>query len=79
MLEICVYPLLRTKRRHILFQSDGAPPHWGLQVRAFLNDTFPERWIGRGGPAAWPPRSPDIYSLDFFLWGYMKIEAFKSL
>ena len=79
MLEIFVYPLLRTRRRHMLFQLDGAPPHWGLQVRAFLNDKFLERWIGRGGPAAWPPRSPDINSLDFFLWGYVNIEVFKSL
>ena len=79
MLEIFVYPLLRTRRRHMIFQLDGAPPHWGLQVRAFLNDKFLERWIGRGGPAAWPPRSPDINSLDFFLWGYVKIEVFKSL
>ena len=79
MLEIFAYPLLRTRRRHnMLFQLDGAPPHWGLHVRAFLNK-FLERWIGRGGPAAWPPRSPDINSLDFFLWGYVKIEVFKSL
>ena len=48
----------------MIFQLDGTPP---------------ERWIGRGGPAAWPPRSPDINSLDFFLWGYVKIEVFKSL
>ena len=79
MLEIFVYPLLRTRRRHMLFQLDGAPPHWGLQVRAFLNDKFLERWIGRGGPAAWPPRSLDINSVDFFLWGYVKIEVFKSM
>ena len=30
------------------------------------------RWIGRGGPIAWPPRSPDLSCLDFFLWGYLK-------
>ncbi|GBM71890.1 hypothetical protein AVEN_238540-1 [Araneus ventricosus] len=26
------------------------------------------RWIGRGGPVAWPPRSPDRNLLDFFFW-----------
>ena len=31
--------------------------------------TYPGRWIGRDGPVAWPPRSPD---LDFFLWGHIK-------
>ena len=51
----------------------------GPQVRAFLNDKFLERWIGRGGPAACPPRSPDINHLDFFLWEYVKIEVFESL
>jgi hypothetical protein len=25
-------------------------------------------WIGRGGPTAWPPMSPDLTPLDF-LWG----------
>ncbi|EFN77955.1 hypothetical protein EAI_14386, partial [Harpegnathos saltator] len=26
----------------VWFQQDGAPPHFGLQVRQFLNDTFPK-------------------------------------
>ena len=38
----------------------------------FLDATFPNRWIGRDGPTPWPPRSPDITLLDFFLWGYVK-------
>ena len=46
--------------------------HWGLAVRQFLNDTFPERWIGRDGPIPWPPRSPDITPLDFFPVGLCK-------
>ena len=50
-----------------MFQIDGAHVHWGLNVRAFLNATFPERWIGRDGPTPWPPRSPDINPLDFFV------------
>ena len=54
-----------------IFQQDGAPPHWGLHVREFLNETFPNRWIGRDGPIPWPPHSPDITPLDFFLWGYI--------
>ena len=62
----------------MIFQLDGAPPHWGLQICAFLNDKFLEHWIGRGGSAAWPPRSPGINPLDFFLWGYVKTEVFKT-
>ena len=67
-----VSPQLEQYQPLVSFQQDGAPPHWGLAVRQFLNDTFPERWIGRDGPIPWPPRSPDITPLDFFLWGYVK-------
>ena len=56
----------------IIFQQDGAPPHCRLHVREFLNETFPDRWIGRDGPISWPPHSPDITPLDFFLWGYVR-------
>lgn len=62
---------LRTRRK-LVFQQDGAPPHWTLRVRDFLTNTFREPWIGRNGPVLWPPRSPDLTPLDFFLWGYMK-------
>ena len=37
-----------------------------------INARFPNRWIGRGGPVQWPPRSPDLTPMDFFLWGEMK-------
>ena len=26
----------------------------------------------RFGDVSWPPRSPDLSSYDFFLWGYLK-------
>ena len=29
-------------------------------------------------PTLWPARSPDITPLDFFLWGYVKTNVFKS-
>jgi hypothetical protein len=32
----------------IIWQQDGAPPHYSLRVREFLNNSFPE-WIGRRG------------------------------
>jgi len=37
---------------------------------------FENRWIGRDGPTPWPPRSPDITPLDFFLWRYVKDKVF---
>ena len=42
----------------------------------FLDATFLNRWIGREGPTSWPPRSPDITQLDFFLWRYVKDKVF---
>ena len=38
------------KMRSIVFQQDGAPPHFAADVRRFLDKTFPGRWIGRDGP-----------------------------
>jgi len=43
-----------------------------------LDVTFPNRWIGRDGPTPWPPRSPDITLLDFFLWRYVKDKVFST-
>ena len=63
-----VTPQLEEFQPYVFFQLDGAPPHWGIKVCEFLDKKFPARWIGRGGPIAWPPRSPDI-TLGFFLVG----------
>jgi len=43
-----------------------------------LDASFPNRWIGRNGPTPWPPRSPDITTLDFFLWEYVKDKVFST-
>jgi hypothetical protein len=53
------------------FQHDGAPAHCTNVVCQYLDETLANRWIGRGGPITWPPRSPDLAPLNFFLWGYM--------
>ncbi|GFV38866.1 uncharacterized protein TNCV_2814821 [Trichonephila clavipes] len=50
-------------RRRMWFQQDRAPSHYARHVREHLDRTFPNRWIGRGGPVAWPPRSPDLSPL----------------
>ena len=60
----------------IHFHQDGAPPHYLREVREYLNTRFPGRWIGRAAPLAWPPRSPDLTPLDFFLWGFVKDRVF---
>lgn len=65
-------------RREIYFQLDGCPAHYFRGVRNWLNTNYPNRWIGRGGPMAWPPRSPDITPLDFFVWGYIKSQVYAT-
>ena len=60
------------------FQHDGAPPHYTIFVRVLLYELFPNRWLGRGGPVAWPPRSPDLTPLDYYLWGHMKTLVYKT-
>lgn len=46
---------------------------------AFLNDHFQSHWIGRRGPVSWPPRSPGLNSLDYYLWGYMKSLVYEQI
>ena len=62
----------------IYFQQDGAPPHYTLAVRQWLNGRFANRWIGRRGTIEWPARSPDLTPLDFFLWGHLKSVIYKT-
>ena len=54
--------------------------HHLIEVPSFvcsLNDNFPGRCIGRGGPIPWPPRSPDPTPLNFFLWGFVKDNVYR--
>lgn len=63
--------------RDNFFMQDGAPPHFAVPVRDWLNTNLDGRWIGRGSPTmVWPPRSPDLTPCDSFLWGYIKNKVF---
>ncbi|KAJ4449576.1 hypothetical protein ANN_00978 [Periplaneta americana] len=65
-------------RQHIHFLHDGAPAHFSRTALRYLDRRFPDRWIGRSGPIAWPPRSPDLNPLDFYLWGHLKSLVYSS-
>jgi hypothetical protein len=41
-------------------------------VRNFLDHRYPRRWIGRSGSVEYPPRSPNLAPLDFYLCGDLK-------
>ena len=79
MLRNFLLPALQARNdfAELYFQQDGAPPHYSLAVRAFLNQEFPQRWIGRRGSIEWPPRSPDLTPMDFFLWGVLKEQVYS--
>jgi hypothetical protein len=36
-------------RQRLWFHHDGVPAHYGEDIQQWLNATYPERWIGRGG------------------------------
>ncbi|GBM09555.1 hypothetical protein AVEN_29412-1 [Araneus ventricosus] len=72
-LQIYAIPQMQHLQLTVILQQDGASLHWCTDVRAFLDTTFPNRWIRRGGPIALPSISPDVTLLNFFFWGYVKV------
>ena len=49
------------------FQQDGAPAHTAKSVQEWCEENLPD-FIPKD---EWPPSSPDLNPLDFFVWGYM--------
>jgi hypothetical protein len=78
MLQQFVVPQVKDFQPMVILQQDSAPPQWGRIVRDYLDATFLNRWLGRDGPLARPPQSPDIIPLDFFLWGYVKDKVYAT-
>jgi hypothetical protein len=76
MLTTYAWPQL--KRKGLYFQHDGAGAHYVVAVREWLDEKFPDRWIGRRGPFECPARSPDLTTCDFFFWGYLKDTVFQK-
>jgi hypothetical protein len=69
-----IWPALQVipNLQEMFFMQDGAPPHWFGAVRVWLDERFPNRWIGRDGPIPWSSRSPDLILMDFSVWGIIK-------
>jgi len=65
-------------RNNLIFQQDGAPAHNANVVKNYLNEHFENRWIGTNGIIKWPPRSPDLTPLDYFLWGHLKTVVYAN-
>ncbi|GFX23247.1 uncharacterized protein TNCV_4560291 [Trichonephila clavipes] len=67
-IDMAQYPLF-DERRVTEFFSDE---------RTYLSVTFWTRGIGPGGPVPWPPHSPDLSSLGYFLWGHLKNLVYET-
>ena len=79
MLKDSIIPELQQESSFetMIWQQDGAPPHYGQIVRDYLDETFVQ-WIGRRGTTEWPPRSPDLTPCDFSLWGIVKDRVYAQ-
>ena len=64
--------------RRIWWAQDGAPPHRRRIVSDRLTELFGDRVVALNRPVEWPPRSPDLTPLEFFLWGHLKSKVFES-
>ena len=72
------------KVRGYYFMQDGARPHRTEQVFELLEQQFGSRLIGldsekyTGSGIEWPAYSPDLNPCDFFLWGFLKDNVYRS-
>ena len=60
------------------FQQDGATPHTSNISMDCLKARFLDRVISTKSDFPWQPRSTDFNPLEFFFWGYMKEDIWKS-
>ena len=72
MLELVLEPQLQEDGilDAVVFQQDGAPPHFEHIVHNYLNRTLPGRWIGRGSPQLWASRSRELTPFDLACLSY---------
>lgn len=57
------------------FLYDGATSHIFADGWTFLDTSFFELWIGRGGLQTWPYRSPDP-NHTIYMWGHVQTTIF---
>lgn len=67
--KVNMWNFKRTNNWTIWANSKCRWRHYARAVRDYLNEEYPDRWIGRSGSILWPPRSPDLnfFTRDTFL------------
>ena len=80
MLQNFFIPEIRKlhKLRSVVFQQDGARPHFSIGIRQYLDNCFSGRQIESGGSTWWAPRPLNLTPLDFFLRSHTKNNVYKT-
>lgn len=76
ILRTVIKPWMETTAsgRPYIFQQDGAPAHTSHLVQNWLNDNVDAFW----SKEFWPPNSPDLNPLDYYVWGVIERVSNKS-
>lgn len=61
---------------HKRFQLYGTTAHTAPSSKAVVRALFPEQVMSRFVDFACPPRSPDLFMCDLFLWGHLKTNVY---
>jgi len=80
--------LQEASEKHIVgnyyWQQDGAPAHRTGENLDLIHSCYKNRVIAKGyrerfgSGYEWPPYSPDMSAMDYFLWGYTKDSVYKT-
>jgi inhibitor of nuclear factor kappa-B kinase subunit alpha len=60
--------------RPYVYQQDSAPAHASNLVQNWMEENLPLFW----SKAFWPPNSPDLNPLDYYVWGVMERMSNKA-
>jgi hypothetical protein len=75
--QVILRPMLRQMLRNVpdlIFQQDGAPAHTARTTVTFLTDNC-SAFIE---PSWWPPNSPDLNPLDYYVWSAMEQKVYRG-
>lgn len=75
VLDTVVKPWIDRVRngRPYIFQQDSAPAHKAQNTQEWLADHFYDHIT----PNLWPPNSPDLNPLDYYVWGVVERDVNK--
>jgi len=67
-------PDIKQYSDYFTFQQDGAPAHRARETEELLKVETPD-FIP---PNLWPPNSPDLNPVDYWIWGILQERVYKT-